>query len=591
MIGYLKISMTNKKTATRVVAQLVMLLVVGLTSLHSLYHIYGMNIYVNSLLCYLYLAILVGLSVYYIFRQWRITITYIDVVVAVYLLYILLNSLYTYGSIGLLYQYLLIPCGYIIFRLLFSLNTALCLLSFKRAIIISGALQAMYGVFQLLTQRDQPGFMICGTIYNSGPYALWLVISYTYSLYAIVFDKNRITRRLSLATIFLVLVILPATYSRTSLVILFVISCAIAMLDNRMRAKLLSYKKYLGVALAALAIIAVALFYIKKESALGRLFLWEIGFKTYLEAPLLGSGIDSYNSVASRVQIDYFKNNPQLSNSNIFYADIPNSPFNEYLLVLSEQGIIGLVLFLMLMVAAIYILRAKGKRGWDSALVIIALMLYAFTSYTLQMAIFQTLLVVTIVVAACFGKPLALPRYTTPLLIVLLWYMLITSINTFDIKPHHQLQRVYRGSQVVVSDMNLKILRSIETELAHSSRYNYALSFILNRNGHYQESLDVINTRLANEQSPMLYILKARNYQSLGDSLATQQNLLNAYYLVPSRFYPLHVLKQYYFDANEYQKCRDVCDRIVAMPEKVRNYNSQLIKRQADSTLILLNSL
>ena len=114
------------------------------------------------------------------------------------------------------------------------------------------------------------------------------------------------------------------------------------------------WKKY-GAAMIRLSLISVLLsaplfvyavkktYMLKPVSADGRFYIWKISSQILSENPLLGIGVDKYKSRYMYYQADYFSKNPDSPFTQI--ADDINVPFSEPLKTGIEQGIIGLVLF------------------------------------------------------------------------------------------------------------------------------------------------------------------------------------------------------------------------------------------------------
>lgn len=570
------------------ISQLVTVVIVGILMLRSIHFEYGTNIYMNWQLSIVTMVIALISIIITIRQRCILKLSYIDVACIVYLLYLIVNTCLSNGSFDVLMQYIFVPCIYCIFRLAFSADITVWTLSFKRSLLLSGIFQGVYGIYQLIFESSYSGFMVSGTFLNSSPYSLWIIICYTYASYSVWYDKNQCNRNLSIVNIILIIIILPSTYCRTSWVIFIFITFLIAWMDKKVRVKINYYKKYVPIGIVLLFIFGVGAFYLKKESALGRLFLWSIGLKSYVEAPILGSGIGNYNSIASNVQINYFKDNFNIENKNVYYADSPMSPFNEYINILTEQGIIGLIIFSLIIGLAIY--RLANSSYTDFGLALISILMFAFTSYPFSITSF--LVVLTVVVSLAASLDMKFKRHNSVILYCLIFIcsLSIYNLRFYKISSYNKFQQIFDNDTIIANSANLKLLYAIENDMLFSRDYYFALAYILNRLGDYHKSNDIVTCKLKNSTTPMLFILRARNYEGLNNIGLAEESFLNACYLVPSRFYPLHVLKEFYIKNKMYDKCKVICETIIEMPEKIKTYNSYKIKKEAENSLTIINN-
>ncbi|WP_321287534.1 O-antigen ligase family protein [uncultured Sunxiuqinia sp.] len=98
----------------------------------------------------------------------------------------------------------------------------------------------------------------------------------------------------------------------------------------------------------------------KKDSANGRLLIWQVSWEMIKDKPLLGHGYRAFQAKYMDHQAIYFKNYP---NSRLsILADNVKHPFNEFLKVTVEFGLGGLLLVLAFFSGIIY----TGTRQKDN---------------------------------------------------------------------------------------------------------------------------------------------------------------------------------------------------------------------------------
>ena len=104
----------------------------------------------------------------------------------------------------------------------------------------------------------------------------------------------------------------------------------------------LRYFKLLSVMILVISVIgALLLYHQKQNSANGRLLIWKVSCEMIKDKPIFGHGYGAFKVKYMDYQADYFKNNP----NSIFaiLADNVKHPFNEYIKIAVEFGIISLV--------------------------------------------------------------------------------------------------------------------------------------------------------------------------------------------------------------------------------------------------------
>ena len=125
-------------------------------------------------------------------------------------------------------------------------------------------------------------------------------------------------------------------------------------------------------------IVVLTLFYLlKKDSANGRLFIWQNTVSAYWKTPLFGVGIDGFERAFAEAQHDYFEKEKVLEQDNrhVEMAGVVESAFNEPLALFLLLGAVGGVLAAM-------VLFFKLQRLTAYSCVAVALLVASFFSYT-----------------------------------------------------------------------------------------------------------------------------------------------------------------------------------------------------------------
>lgn len=126
-----------------------------------------------------------------------------------------------------------------------------------------------------------------------------------------------------------------------------------------------------------IAMIGIGLYCYKPLSALGRLYIWRISTDMAWEHSLCGSGIHSFSDKYMLYQAEYFHAHPESDFAG--QATFVNTPYNEFIHVLAEQGSIGFLLFVLLFGS--YFFFTGQEQGNKYKGVILAFVVFACFSY------------------------------------------------------------------------------------------------------------------------------------------------------------------------------------------------------------------
>lgn len=131
-----------------------------------------------------------------------------------------------------------------------------------------------------------------------------------------------------------------------------------------------------------IAILFYSIYLYKKDSADGRFLVWRATMDMICENPLFGRGTGGWQADYMHYQADYFNEHPDSSYNML--ADNVACPYNEYLLVLADYGIIGLILIILLLY---FFLSYKPNSKTEVFLkaCLLSIMTFAFFSYPSKM--------------------------------------------------------------------------------------------------------------------------------------------------------------------------------------------------------------
>lgn len=257
-----------------------------------------------------------------------------------------------------------------------------------KCIVVIGIIEAIIGLLQQKAWLEPVNhyFISTGTFSNPGPFGCFLGISLIIIVYySVEAYKNRhfFTLTCFLCSTLLVGGMFVYSFSRAAWLAFFVVLWLLLFINYRKR-----FLLFMIVSLICLFLGIGYLYYLKKDSADGRLFIWRVGIELLKDKPLQGAGNGSFAARYMYAQSDYFIHHPTSSNER--FACNNTFAFNEYLRIACEYGFLGLFLFGAIIV---YSLWAKEVEVLNK-LLLLYIYIFSFFSYPAEIFTFPLLLTV-----------------------------------------------------------------------------------------------------------------------------------------------------------------------------------------------------
>jgi len=136
------------------------------------------------------------------------------------------------------------------------------------------------------------------------------------------------------------------------------------------------------------------LYHLKKDSADGRLLIARVSMGMVKGSPVFGNGISGFRAEYLNQQADYFRTHSDSTWADL--ADDVESPFNEFLKVLIEQGIAGVLLFSYLLYSLFEKGAAKNPHCYILQSIVLFILIFGLFSYPLDNLPFVALFVLSI---------------------------------------------------------------------------------------------------------------------------------------------------------------------------------------------------
>jgi tetratricopeptide (TPR) repeat protein len=331
------------------------------------------------------------------------------------------------------------------------------------------------------------------------------------------------------------------------------------------------------------------LFFLKKDSASGRVFTWKIALQTIVEHPA-GVGLGNFGKSYGDMQSAYFASGTG-SEREEYVAEGVEYAFNEYLQICIETGIIPFIMFLAFVVCALVLGVRNGNYLPAGSLV--SLLIFASMSYPFNVLPFVIAFV--FLSALCMmenRKEKSVTKKSYPKFAI--WTFLIIvpvaiiRFSTFN----SQLCEAYKQWNTITILYRMNLHKEAVEEYAKQYPYlqdeikflfEYAQS--LSKTEEYAKSNEILQSAMQISCDPMLYNIMGKNYQALREYELAEQSLKKAANIVPNRLYPHYLLAKLYYEMGEKNKMESEINIVLTKPPKVesmavKEMREELIKLQ-----------
>lgn len=313
---------------------------------------------------------------------------------------------------------------------------------------------------------------------------------------------------------------------------------------------------------------SVFLYHYKKDSADGRLLIWQCTWNMIKERPLYGYGYGGFQANYMDEQAQFFRTHPNSRYAQL--ADDVKSPFNEYLGVLTEFGFIGGTAMLLCAVVLFRMWRKHpGGSSRPALLCLTAIAVFSLFSYPFRYPHTWILCMGSAFVLVLNGHP-ALRQTTGCLPFVAA--LLLTTLSVFALKRMRAeilwCDTANRSLCGMTKDM-LPVYKGLYDKLGNEPLFLYNYAAELNVAGRYGESLRICKASSVRMSDYYTRLLQADNCKQLKRYKEAERHLQQASYMCPNRFTPLYELYTIYEAQGDTASMHRTAEAILRKPIKV----------------------
>lgn len=433
-----------------------------------------------------------------------------------------------------------------------------------------GAMEALHALGQIagIYPSNHSLFILTGTFYNPGPYSGYLAAVLPIALFRMLVSNGKKDRLsvvqyyFSMCVLLLICCVLPAGMSRAAW-FASLISCGYVVLRvYRVKVKsFVSKHKYAvsGVLIVG-ALLASSAYFMKRDSADGRLLIWKITSQAIVSSPWGEENGRTFSAIYGDAQERYFAN-CEYSESEVWVAGTPDFAFNEFLQIAVEHGIWVSVLFVTVLLV---LLKIAGSRkqlaGIDGCLV--SLMVFACFSYPLHIPAIVSVWLLTLVVLC--GEGLIMIKRKRNAVAVLLPVVvagLTASMDMYGIYSERtRAVREWMPVRVLYHSGAFNAAAEEYGKLYDKMSWNKDFCFEYGRTlykaGSYNDAEEVLLKAMAVSGDPMILNMLGRNAQENGEYEKAEMYLLRSTRRLPERVYPHYLLVKLYAEPEYFDRVK-----------------------------------
>ena len=371
---------------------------------------------------------------------------------------------------------------------------------------------------------------------------------------------------ISLVTV--VFVILSGARAAILAVAVIVIAYTIRWIKTGTEIEFLTIYYYLVVAMVG--ILFVGLYFIKKDSANGRILILKCTGQLIAKKPVFGYGKNGFTANYMNEQALYFTEHPNSKYSML--ADNVRHPFNEYFKNIVEYGGVGFLLFVTIPLYPLYCSRKNNsKKLLTVRLSLLAIGICAMFSYPLNYPFVRlmTVALLTFLLAYSHERRMTITNNHLVKGVVLVISFGLLSFTAFQAMSEREWHTIAHKSIRGETVKMLPRYSSLYTYMRHNDLFLYNYAAELNVAGLYDESY-----KIARECNNLwadydLQMLMADNTLHLQQYDKTESYLNKAAAMCPVKFMPLYRLAELYMETGQTDEARSLAQKIVEKDVKI----------------------
>lgn len=431
--------------------------------------------------------------------------------------------------------------------------------------------EALFGIYQVITGNSRNNAQaMTGTFLNSGPFGIMLACGlielFSFARkYQLNIKGHAFYEYAVMLSACIISAVLLSTASRTAILCVFIYVLYV-------KKKLI--KKHVYKTCSFLVLLFICLFLIKPSSAIGRLTMWNISSRIFINHPFVGSGIGSFlNQYADEMS----KLSVNAEDGYFNGTDVIHYAFNNIIYIGAEQGLLGVGIFILILITT---LKAINKVRHIDNYIIGVLLFTSLFSYTFSLLPFLLILIVAL--ASLFSVKICNNKKTRWNAIPILAFFLLINLLSFPhIKKRVDANVEYTSIKGNHASGYSSDYYRLFPYMQENPSFLFDFSKTLSNIRRYNDSNYVLQKGQLISADPMFYVLQGDNYEKMKEYGMAELYYNKAFCVMPNRIYPLYKLMMLYQRTGKNEKSYILARRIIAFPVKIESKATKDMKTKA----------
>lgn len=329
---------------------------------------------------------------------------------------------------------------------------------------------------------------------------------------------------------------------------------------------------------ASVAILAISGYNWKKESADGRLFIWQRNCEMIANSSW-GHGYGMYEVEYNKYQSHYFATHKsEYDNSNL--ATACGSAYNDILEHGVQGGLSGSLLYLVFLLFPTC--QAYRNHEWTYFVAMLAIIAMSITNsicYSISPWI-MTISVISIIGGSCKNSiNYKMIKLTYTIAAIVITFFLLHREMTFA-KKQKQLKN-YKNT----SCQDIKAVSSLYPAIGTSEAYFKYLADCYEKNYDYKAADNCYTKARKYTSAPLLLYKSAMCKEKIGDMHSALDIMHKAVFMLPKNFSLKYNLMMLYYRGNDKNHAQQIACEILSTPCRSDNESIRFIRNEAATML------
>ncbi len=436
--------------------------------------------------------------------------------------------------------------------------------------VVSGMLQTAIGILQScgVLPSNHSIFPVTGTFSNPGIWGGYLAIMLSLSLPSMLKMEgtNKLFMRVGNAVIVVGLVL-----SNSRAAWLAVVAASVVLLLLHQRKELM---KCSVVSLFVVTpLLGVGLYFLRPASAEARWLIWQVGAKMFAQSPMWGGGTGSFSANYMMSQAEYLRTAPmevqRMADDNLL-------TFNEVLLILCEQGIVGLLLLCGLLALILRALPKYSTKNERIQLLLPLTTIFVFSLFSYTSSIWALLVFISLMMAGVPASSVVSCRLRFPCIGASIFASCLLSLGLFYICQSHIWINQYADFQ-----RNAPCSAAIDATIRHDAFLSTRMCEAAWLIGDGQTLLQYAPALENYKQTAQWKMRLGECYEEVGDVQKSLAYYRTAHCMMPGLTGPLFAEFMLWRKIDEPKNARRIAQQIVRHSPKIVNEHTRKMKHYA----------